>query len=74
MKPQFCLLPITLVVLTQIAAAQIYPPEPGDLKVTAPFDFVAERHLLSRGHYVLRWDKASNRVQICEGTASSASL
>jgi hypothetical protein len=55
-----------LVVLAKMAVAQIYPPELGDLKVTAPFDFVAERHVLSRGNYVLRWDEASNRVQICE--------
>jgi hypothetical protein len=66
MKSQFCLLPITLIVLAKMAVAQIYPPDPGDLKVTAPFDFVAERHFLSRGNYVLRWDKASNSVQICE--------
>jgi hypothetical protein len=64
MKLQFSLLPITLVLLARMAAA--HPPEPGDLKVTAPFDFVAEKHALSRSNYVLRWDKASNWVQICE--------
>jgi hypothetical protein len=73
MKSQFCLLPITLVVLAKMAIAQIYPPEPGHLKVTAPFDFVAERHVLYRGNYVLRWDKASNRFKSVK-TASSASL
>jgi hypothetical protein len=38
MKLQFSLLPITLVLLARMAAA--HPPEPGDLKVTASFDFV----------------------------------
>jgi hypothetical protein len=57
-----------------MAVAQIYPPDPRDLKVTAPFDFVAERHVLSRGNYVLRWDKAFNRVQICEDGITCESL
>jgi len=61
-------------VLAKMAVAQIYPPDPRDLKVTAPFDFVAERHVLSRGNYVLRWDKASNRAQICEDGITCESL
>ena len=50
MKPQF----------------SIYRPEHGDFKVTALFDFAVERHTLPPGHYIVHWEKASNKLQICE--------
>ena len=50
MKPQF----------------SIYPPEPGDFKVTAPFDFVVEKQALPPGNCIVHREKASNKLQICE--------
>ena len=50
MKPQF----------------SIYRPQPGDLKVTAPFDFVVEKQALPPGNYLAHWEKASNKRQICK--------
>ena len=66
MRPQFSILLAILILFVKPAAAQIYPPVPGDFKVTAPFDFVAEKQALPSGNYIVHWEKASNRLQICE--------
>jgi hypothetical protein len=66
MRTQFSILSAILILFTKLAAAQVYPPEPGDFKVTAPFDFAVEKQTLSPGNYIVHWEKASNRLQICE--------
>jgi hypothetical protein len=66
MKLQFSLLTAVLILFSKLATAQIYPPEPGDFKVTASFDFVVQRQSLPSGNYIVHRDKASNRLQICE--------
>jgi hypothetical protein len=70
MRPQFSILIAILILFVKLAAAQVYPPVPGDFKVTAPFDFVAEKQALPPGNYIVHWDKASNRLQICEDGVS----
>lgn len=66
MKTQFSILSAILILFAKLAAAQVYPPEPGDFKVTAPFDFVVGKQALPPGNYVVHWEKASNKLQICE--------
>ena len=66
MKIQFSLLTAILILFSKLAIAQIYPPEPGDFKVTASFDFVVEQQSLPTGNYIVHRDKVSNRLQICE--------
>ena len=66
MKTQFSLLTAILILFSKLATAQIYPPKPGNFKVTASFDFVVERQVLPPGNYIVHRDKASNRLQICE--------
>ncbi len=66
MKIQFSLLSVILILFAKLAAAQIYPPEPGDFKVTTPFDFVVEKQALPHGNYIVHLEKASNKLQICE--------
>jgi len=66
MRTQFSILSAILILFVKPAAAQVYPPEPGDFKVTAPFDFVVEKQALSPGNYIVYREKASNKLQICE--------
>ena len=66
MRTQFSILSAILILFAQLAAAQVYPPQPGDFKVTAPFDFVVEKQALPPGNYIVHWEKASNKLQICE--------
>jgi hypothetical protein len=66
MKTQFSILSAILILFAKLAAAQVYPPEPGDFKVTAPFDFMVEKQALPPGNYIIQWEKASNKLQICE--------
>ena len=70
MKTQFSILSAILILFARVAAAQVYPPVPGDLKVTAPFNFVAEKQALPPGNYIVHWEKASNKLQICEDGVS----
>ena len=70
MRPQFSILIAILILFVKPAAAQVYPPEPGDFKMTAPFDFVAEKQALPPGNYTVHWEKASNTLQICEDGVS----
>ena len=66
MRPQFSIFLVILILFVKLAAAQVYPPEPGDFKVTAPFDFVVEIQTVPTGNYIVHWEKGSNRLQICE--------
>lgn len=66
MKIQFSLLTAILILFSKLATAQIYPPEPGDFKVTASFDFMVEGQSLPTGNYIVHKDKASNTLQVCE--------
>ena len=66
MKIQFSILSAILILFPKVAAAQVYPPEPGDFKVTAPFNFVVGKQALPAGNYIVHWEKASNKLQICE--------
>jgi hypothetical protein len=66
MKIQFPLLSAILILFAKLAAAQIYPPQPGDFKLAAPFDFVAEKQTLPAGNYIVHREKVSNKLQICE--------
>jgi hypothetical protein len=66
MKVHFLLLSAILILFAKLAAAQIYPPEPGDFKLTASFDFVVEKQALPPGNYIVHREKASNKLQICE--------
>jgi hypothetical protein len=66
MKIQFPVLSVILILFAKLAAAQIYPPQPGDFKLAVPFDFLAEKQTLPPGNYIVRREKASNKVQICE--------
>jgi len=66
MKTQFSILSAILILFAKLAAAQVYPPEPGDFKVKATFDFVLEKQALSPGNYIVHREKAANKLQICE--------
>jgi hypothetical protein len=66
MKIQFPQLAVVLMLLTRLAVAQMYTPEPGDFKVTVPFDFALGKLALGGGNYVVYRETASNRLQICE--------
>jgi hypothetical protein len=70
MRPQFSIFLAILILFVKSAAAQVYPPVPGDLKLTAVFDFVAEKQALSAGNYIVHWEKASNTLEICEDGVS----
>lgn len=74
MKTQFSILSVILILFAKVAAAQVYPPQPGDFKVTAPFDFVVEKQALPPGNYIVHWEKASNKLQICEDGVSCETL
>jgi hypothetical protein len=74
MRPQFSILLAIPILFVKPAAAQVYPPVRGDFKVTAPFDFVAEKQALPAGNYTVHWEKASNRLQICEDGVSSQTV
>jgi hypothetical protein len=75
MKTQFSILSTLLIVFARPVAAQVYPPQPGDFKVTAPFDFVAEKQALPAGNYIVNWEKALNKLQIYEdGVSVQATL
>jgi hypothetical protein len=66
MTIQLSLLLFILTILTKLAGAQIYPPQPGDLKLTTPFDFIVNQQPLPAGDYIVRWENTSNQLQICE--------
>jgi hypothetical protein len=66
MKITLHLLSAILILFTRLAAAQIYPPDPGDFKLTASFDFVVEKQLMHSGNYIVHNEKSSGRIQICE--------
>ena len=66
MRTQFSILSAILILFAKLAAAQVCPPQPGDFKVTAPFDFVVEKQALPPGNYIVHLEKASNKLQICE--------
>ena len=66
MKIQLPQLSAVLILFARLAAAQVFPPEPGDFKVTVPFDFTVGKLALLSGDYVVHREKASNRLQICE--------
>jgi hypothetical protein len=66
MKIQFFLLSTVAILFTKVATAQIYPPEPEDFKLATSFEFVVEKQSMQPGSYIMRKEKASNRLQICE--------
>src|SRR4026209_1112563 len=66
MRFQLTLLLLILNGFTRLAAAQMYPPQPGDLKLTTSFDFVMGNQVVSAGNHIVRWDRAINQLQICE--------
>jgi hypothetical protein len=43
MKNQIFQVSTMLILFARLAVAQVYPPTPGDLKVTIPFDFVGRQ-------------------------------
>ncbi len=48
------------------AVAGIYPPTPGDLTVSVPFDFVVGNQTLRAGEYILHQDGPGTELEICE--------
>ena len=66
MRFQLTLLLLILNGFTRLAAAQMYPPQPGDLKLTTSFDFLMGNQVVSAGNHIVRWDRAINQLQICE--------
>ena len=48
------------------AAAGIYPPVPGDLTVSVPFDFVVGNQTLRAGEYIVHQDGPGTELEICE--------
>jgi hypothetical protein len=66
MKTQSSLLLAILVLVPKLAAAQAYPPESGDIKLVASFEFVVGKRVLNPGNYVIHKEKSSGELQICE--------
>ena len=66
MKNQLIQVSTMLILFARLAVAQVYPPTPGDLKVTIPFDFVVGSQTLSAGNYIVHKGGAPNALQICE--------
>ncbi len=54
------------VLFTILATAGIYPPNPGDMTVSIPFDFVVGGQSLRAGEYILRSEADKGTLQICE--------
>jgi hypothetical protein len=66
MKNQLFQVSTMLILFARLAVAQVYPPTPGDLKVTIPFDFIVGSQVLSAGNYIVHKDGAPDALQICE--------
>ena len=54
------------VLFTVLGVAGIYPPNPGDMTVSIPFDFVAGGQSLRAGEYIVRNEADKGTLQICE--------
>ncbi len=54
------------VLFTVLGVAGIYPPNPGDMTVTIPFDFVVGSQSLRAGEYIVRSEADQGTLQICE--------
>ena len=49
-----------------LAVAQVFPPTPGDLKVSIPFKFRAGDKTMPPGNYIVHKTDAADVLQICE--------
>jgi len=54
------------VLFTVLGLASVYPPNPGDMTVSIPFDFVVGSQSLRAGEYIVRSEADQGTLQICE--------
>ena len=57
-----------------LAVAQVFPPTPGDLKVTIPFEFSTGNKTMPAGKYIVHKTEAAGVLQICEDGINCATI
>ena len=57
-----------------LAVAQVFPPTPGDLKVTIPFEFCTGNKTMPAGNYIVHKNEAAGVLQICEDGINCATV
>ena len=66
MKAQLLQISAALMLFGRLAAAQVYPPTPGDLKVTVPFEFVVSGQTMPAGNYIIHQTGKPDVIEVCE--------
>ena len=76
MKAQLLQISAVLMLLGRLAAAQVYPPTPGDLKVTVPFEFAVSGRTktMPAGNYIIHQTKKPDVIEFCEDGAYCATV